>query len=93
MNLNDNRDIELGIVLLDVAGSVLLPEFFHNRRDLFLIRDSNGFEVSFYAASVDANGRVLEHVLVPLSIRALHGHEVELTVLKDKPDRVGYLAS
>src|SRR5215469_3994009 len=93
VNLNDNGNIELGIVLLDVAGSILLPEFFHDRGDLFLVRDSNGLEFNRCAASVDANRRVLEHVLVPLRIGALHRHEVERVVFEHEPYRIAYLTS
>ena len=39
------------------------------------------------------NRRVLEHVLVPLRVRALHGQEVELVPFQNEPDRDGDCAS
>src|SRR5271165_1431986 len=87
VHLNQNRNVELGIVLLHVAGPILLAEFLHHRRDPFGISNSNGLKFSICAARIDPNFRVLEHVLVPLRIRPLHRQEVKRRVLEYEPDR------
>ena len=38
----------------------------------------NGSELYLHASRINPNRRVLEHVLVPLGVRALHGQQVEI---------------
>src|SRR6266849_8040119 len=85
---SDNGNVELGIVLLHIAGPVLGAEFLDHRRDLFGVRNRNGIEFSFSVARGDPDRRVLEHVLIPLCVRASHRQQIQLVVVKYEPDRL-----
>ena len=67
-HLGDDGNVELGIVLLHVVGAVLGAEFLDHGRDMFGVSDRSCLDFSFCAARIDANGRVLEDVFVPLGV-------------------------
>ena len=63
-------------------------EFLNHSGHLFAIRDRDSLEFSLGAARIDVNLRVLEHVLVPLSIRTLYRQQIKFLVVQHEPDRV-----
>src|SRR5215831_1776932 len=90
---NENANVELRIVLLHVADSVLLAEFLHYCGHLFGVRDRNSFELTLCAPRIDPDIRILEHVFVPLRIRPLHRQQVKVLPFQHKPDGLGDAAS
>src|SRR6266403_3993384 len=93
MQVDEDGDVKFGIVLLYVTGTVLGAEFLDDRGDLFGVLDRSNLQFGLCATGLDLDGRVLEHILVPLCIRAGHGQEVELVVFRDEPDWDGDGAS
>src|SRR5579862_411921 len=88
MYVDEDCDIELCIVLLHVVGSIFVAEFLDHGRHLLCVGERNGVELTALAAGIDAHLRVLEYVLVPLRIRALHRQQVKLVFVEHKPDWV-----
>src|SRR5882762_2619655 len=82
-----DRHIEFRIVLLYIFHAVLCPELFDHRLHSLRSSYGSGSEFRCHASRIDANRGVLEHVLVPLRFRALHGQKVNLLTFQDEPDR------
>jgi hypothetical protein len=84
---HDHRNVEFRTVLLHVRRPVLLAELFDHRFHCLGFGDWLCPEFRFRSSSINSNGRVLEHVLVPLGVGALHGQEVQLFGFQHEPDR------
>jgi hypothetical protein len=82
LNLDDNGNVELRIVLLDIACAVFGAEFLDYGCDLPRVSDRNGFDLGLFVARTDPHRGVRENVLVPLGVRALHGQEVKVIVIQ-----------
>src|SRR6266404_3219104 len=93
LQVGEDGYVEFRIVLFHVAGTVLGAELFDDGGDLFGVLDRSNLPFGLCATGLDLDGRVLEHILVPLRIGAAHGQEVELVVFGDEPDWDGDRAS
>src|SRR5579884_1569029 len=72
LQLRRSRDIEFRIIFLDVADTVFRPEFLDHRRNLFRVRQRTNLHLGISLSRLDPHRWILEHILIPLLIRALH---------------------
>src|ERR1700688_1926726 len=78
--------IEFRIVFLHVRSAVLLPKLLDHGIHSFGIGDGFCPEFRLRVPRINPDRRVLEHVLVPLRLRALHWQEVDLFPFQHEPD-------
>src|SRR5256712_11084380 len=84
-----DADVELRIVLLHLAGTVLGSELLGDAGPLGGISDRDRPGAVLASLRRQTDRRRLQHVLVPVAVRSLHWKQVERLGLLDKPDRVG----
>ena len=84
---NHDRHIEFRVILRHILHPVFVAEFLNNRLDTICIDDRSGSEPRLHASRINPNRRILENVLVPLRVRALHGQEIELLAFQHEPNR------
>src|SRR5262245_41995277 len=88
-----NRNVKLRIILLYLFGAVLNFEVLDDVAYLRLIGYRCNFSAPFFAIGGQTHRRRLQDVLVPVTIRTLHGQKIKFVGFLDEPHRVGALAT
>src|SRR6516165_4969628 len=79
-------DIELGVVLLDVSGSVFGPKLVDDLANLRGTGDRSCLGRDGGALGSQTDRRHAEDVLVPLAVRTRHGQQVQGPAVQNEPD-------
>src|SRR5215510_14134098 len=87
------RDVELRVVLFDVRRAVLGAEALDHGANLGAAGDRSRPSRPPSPLDGQGDGRMLEHVLVPLRVRTRHGQEIDRAALEGEPDGTGALAT
>src|SRR6266478_4347779 len=83
---NPDRHVELGVVLLHVTGAVLGPEHVGDLADPGAVLDQSDLPgCPFRPFGSKGNRAILQQILVPLRVGALHGKEMQRLAVFDEP--------
>src|SRR5215831_12666784 len=85
--------VKLRIILLNVPWAILRTKFLNHCRDSVRLRERSHFQCCALTPRIDLHLGMLEHILIPLRVRTVHRKKVERVALRDKPNRVGDVAS